>query len=41
MIKSDHLRKQVWLPTLKKAGLEKRQMKQTRYSFATNALSCG
>jgi integrase len=40
MIKSDHLRKQVWLPTLKKAGLEKRQMKQTRHSFATNALSC-
>jgi integrase len=31
----------VWIPTLKKAGLTYREMKQTRHSFATNALSCG
>jgi integrase len=40
-INSDHLRKMVWVPTLKKAGLPYREMKQTRHSFATNALSCG
>jgi integrase len=40
-ISSDHLRKMVWIPTLKKAGLTYREMKQTRHSFATNALSCG
>jgi integrase len=26
---------------LKKTGLKYREMKQTRHSFATNALSCG
>lgn len=26
---------------MKKAGIEYREMKQTRHSFATNALSCG
>ena len=26
---------------MKKAGLDYREMKQTRHSFATNALSCG
>jgi len=26
---------------LEKAGLDYREMKQTRHSFATNALSCG
>jgi len=40
-ISSDHLRKMVWMPALKKAGLAYREMKQTRHSFATNALSCG
>lgn len=35
------LRKMVWLPALKKAGLPFREMKQTRHSFATIALSCG
>jgi integrase len=29
------------MPTLKKAGLSYREMKQTRHSFATHALSCG
>ena len=30
----------IWIPALKKAGLDYREMKQTRHSFATNALSC-
>ena len=29
-----------WIPTLAKAGVPYREMKQTRHSFATNALSC-
>jgi len=41
MVDTSHLRKRVWKPALKKAGLDYRQMKQTRHSFATNALSCG
>ena len=40
-IDNEHLRKCVWKPALKKAGIEYREMKQTRHSFATNALSCG
>jgi integrase len=36
-----HLRQKVWIPALKKAGVEYREIKQTRHSFATNALSCG
>jgi integrase len=36
-----NLRRRIWNPSLKKAGVELRQMKQTRHSFATNALSCG
>jgi integrase len=40
-IDSDHLRRRVWMPTIKKSGLKYREMKQTRHSFATNALSCG
>jgi integrase len=40
-IDSDHLRRRVWMPTMKKAVLKYREMKQTRHSFATNALSCG
>jgi len=37
----NHLRRKVWTPTLKKAGVKYREIKQTRHSFATNALSCG
>jgi integrase len=40
-IHPSNLRKRVWLPSLKKAGSEIREMKQTRHSFATIALSCG
>ena len=40
-IHPSNLRKRVWLPSLKKAGSEIREMKQTRHSFATVALSCG
>jgi len=36
-----HLRQKVWSPVLKKAGVRYRAIKQTRHSFATNALSCG
>jgi integrase len=41
MVDTSHLRKQVWKPALKQAVLDYREMKQTRHSFATNALSCG
>jgi integrase len=40
-IDPNRLRRRVWMPILKKVGLEYREMKQTRHSFATNALSCG
>lgn len=40
-INSSHLRLRDWIPTLEKVGLDYREMKQTRHSFATNALSCG
>ena len=40
-IHPSNLRKRVWLPSLNKAGSEIREMKQTRHSFATVALSCG
>jgi len=36
-----HLRQKVWVPALKKAAVEYREIKQTRHSFATNTLSCG
>jgi integrase len=36
-----NLRRDVWWPALEKAGLKVREMKQTRHSFATIALSCG
>jgi len=36
-----NLRKNVWIPALKKASLLIREMKQTRHTFATMALSCG
>ena len=34
-----NLRNRVWIPALEKAGLEYRELKQTRHSFATVALS--
>jgi hypothetical protein len=36
-----HLRRRVWTPVLSRAGLQYREMKQTRHRFATIALSCG
>ena len=36
-----NLRRRIWIPSLKKADVKLREMKQTRHSFATNALSCG
>ena len=36
-----NLRRHVWTPSLKKAKVRMREMKQTRHSFATNALSFG
>ena len=41
MIDTSNLRRDVWNPVFEKTGLEYREMKQTRHSFATNALSCG
>jgi len=41
LIDINNLRKRVWKVALKKAGFDYREMKQTRHSFATNALSCG
>jgi len=36
-----NLRRKVWIPTLKEAGLIVRALKQTRHTFATLALGCG
>lgn len=36
-----HLRQRIWGQSLKRANLGTREMKQTRHSFATIALSCG
>ena len=41
MVDPSNLRKNVWIPTLKKAGLAYREMKQTRHSFGTYQLSKG
>jgi integrase len=41
MIDTSNLRRDVWNPVFEKTGIEYREMKQTRHSFATNALSCG
>lgn len=41
MIDVNNLRKRVWEPALTSSGVRNRQMRQTRHSFATNALSCG
>ena len=40
-IDASNLRRNVWIPALQKSGLDIREMKQTRHSFATNAISCG
>ena len=40
-IHPSNFRRKVWLPALKQADLKIRDMRQTRHSFATNALSCG
>jgi integrase len=36
-----NLTRTVWIPALRKAGLKVRELKQTRHSFATNALAYG
>jgi integrase len=36
-----NLTRNVWIPALRKAGLKVRELKQTRHSFATNALAYG
>jgi integrase len=41
MVDPSNLRRDVWWPSLKKAKLKIREMKQTRHSFASIALSCG
>lgn len=41
MIYSPNLRGNVWIPALTAANLQYREMKQTRHTFATIALSCG
>jgi integrase len=41
LVNPSNLRRDVWCPALKEAGLKVREMKQTRHSFATVALSCG
>jgi len=41
LVDTSYLQRRVWKPALKKGGLDYREMKQTRHSFATNALSCG
>jgi integrase len=41
LLNVNHLRDHVWYATLKKAGLRRRTMYQTRHSFASNALTAG
>jgi len=41
MVHPPNLRRRVWVPALEKAKLQFREMKQTRHTFATIALSCG
>jgi integrase len=36
-----NLHNRVWVPALERAGIVRREMKQTRHTFATVALSCG
>lgn len=37
----NNLRDRVWTPALNRAGIPYREMKQTRHTFASLALSCG
>jgi len=41
MFDASNVRIRVWIPTLERAGVEYREMKQTRHSFATYHLSQG
>jgi integrase len=41
LIHPPNLRKRIWIPALNSAELQYREMKQTRHTFATIALSCG
>ena len=41
MFNSSNVRKNVWIPALKSAGVKYREMKQTRHSFATYHMSKG
>jgi integrase len=41
MFDASNVRIRVWIPTLKRAGVEYREMRQTRHSFATYHLSQG
>ena len=41
LLNLNHLREQIWYPTLKGAGLRRRVCYQTRHSFASNALIAG
>lgn len=36
-----NVRKTVWIPAMQRAGLPMREMKHSRHSFATAAISCG
>ena len=40
-ITPDHIRKEVWMPALEKAGIEYRPPIQTRHTFATMMISAG
>ena len=40
-VHTSNLRRRIWKRALEKAGVPYREMKQTRHSFATNALSFG
>ena len=41
MFDASNVRIRVWIPALERAGVEYREMKQTRHSFATYHLSQG
>lgn len=41
LLNPDHMRKVVWIPTLKSIGLQYRPMMQTRHTFATIAIDSG
>jgi integrase len=41
MVHPPNLRKRIWIPALEAAKLQFREMKQTRHTFATIALSYG